>query len=128
MLHLEVVQEKLKRDYDLDLTAAAPSAKYKITTQSGGVLNIHNPSNMSDPTKIEIVEELWNTVTIMIPDQYLGEILSLCEERRVVKKDLSYTGNTTTRCLFCQPVSSLKEDLRNCITLDSSKFLNLLNP
>jgi GTP-binding protein LepA len=127
MLHLEVVQEKLKREYDLDLTVTVPSVKYKITTQSSGVLNIHNTSDMPDPTKIEIVEEPWNTAIIMVPDQYLGEILSLCEERRVEKKDLSY-GDNTIHCLFCQPVSSLKEDLRNCIKLDSSNFFNLVNP
>jgi GTP-binding protein LepA len=126
MLHLEV-QEKLKRECDLDLTATVPTVKYKITTQSSGVLNIHNTSDIPDPTKIVIVEEPWNTATIMVPDQYLGEILPMCEERRVEKKDLSYGDNTTTHCLFCQPVSSLKEDLRNCITLDSSNFLNLVN-
>jgi translation elongation factor EF-4 len=91
-------------------------------------MNIHKPSDTPDPTKIEIVEEPWNTATIMVPGQYLGDILSLSEERRVQKKDLSYSDNMTTRCLFCQPVSSLKEDLRNCITMDYSKFLNLVNP
>ncbi len=99
ILHLEVIQERLEREFNLSLTVTAPSVIYKITTQNGKILNTHNFNEIPDLTKIKIVEEPWITATIITPDQYLGEIISLCEERRGKQKDLSYIGNTSTTLL-----------------------------
>lgn len=126
MLHLEVIQERLEREFDLDLTATAPSVIYKVETQNGKVLNIHNPSDMPDPTKIEIVEEPWITATIMVPDQYLGEILSLCEERRGEQQDLSYVGNTTTALLkYKLPLSEVVFDFYDRLKSISKGYASL---
>ncbi|WP_264374939.1 MULTISPECIES: translation elongation factor 4 [unclassified Wolbachia] len=126
MLHLEVIQERLEREFDLDLTATAPSVIYKVATQNGKVLNIHNPSDMPDPTKIEIVEEPWITATIMVPDQYLGEILSLCEERRGEQQDLSYVGNTTTALLkYKLPLSEVVFDFYDRLKSISKGYASL---
>ncbi|MDX5518947.1 MAG: elongation factor 4, partial [Wolbachia endosymbiont of Andrena agilissima] len=126
MLHLEVIQERLEREFDLDLTATAPSVIYRVTTRSGEVLNIHNPSDMPDPTKIEIVEEPWITATIMVPDQYLGEILSLCEERRGEQEDLSYIGNTTTALLrYKLPLSEVVFDFYDRLKSISKGYASL---
>ncbi|MGL9733076.1 MAG: translation elongation factor 4 [Wolbachia sp.] len=111
MLHLEVIQERLEREFDLDLIATAPSVIYRVIIWNGEVLNIHNPSDMPDPTKIEMIEEPWITATIMVPDQYLGEILFLCEERRGEQKDLSYVGSTTTALMkYKLPLSEVVFD------------------
>ncbi|WP_341816640.1 translation elongation factor 4 [Wolbachia endosymbiont (group A) of Agelastica alni] len=126
MLHLEVIQERLEREFDLDLTATAPSVIYRVTTRSGEVLNIHNPSDMPDPTKIEMVEEPWITATIMVPDQYLGDILSLCEERRGEQEDLSYIGNTTTALLrYKLPLSEVVFDFYDRLKSISKGYASL---
>lgn len=126
MLHLEVIQERLEREFDLDLTATAPSVIYKVTTQNGETLNIHNPNDMPDPTKIEIVEEPWITATIMVPDLYLGEVLSLCEERRGEQDDLSYVGNTTTALLkYKLPLSEVVFDFYDRLKSISKGYASL---
>ncbi|QKX02928.1 elongation factor 4 [Wolbachia endosymbiont of Litomosoides sigmodontis] len=126
MLHLEVIQERLEREFDLDLTATAPSVIYKVTTQSGEVLNIHNPSNMPDLMKIEIVEEPWIAATIMVPDQYLGEVLSLCKERRGKQEDLSYVDNMTIALLkYKLPLSEIIFDFYDKLKSISKGYASL---
>ncbi len=93
LLHLEIIQERLTREYDLDLITTAPSVVYKIRlTHNGGEIELHNPADMPDPTKIEEIEEPWIQAVIYVPDEYLGSILKLCQERRGIQKNLTYVG------------------------------------
>ncbi len=93
LLHLEIIQERLEREFDLDLITTAPSVVYKVKLTSGEYIELHNPSDLPDPTKIEHIEEPWIKATIMTPDDYLGNILSLCTEKRGRQDTLTYVGN-----------------------------------
>jgi GTP-binding protein LepA len=93
LLHLEIVQERLEREFDLDLITTAPSVVYKMTLTSGAEVDLHNPNDMPDPTRIETMYEPWIKATIMVPDEYLGNILSLCTEKRGQQIELTYVGN-----------------------------------
>ncbi|WP_420722508.1 translation elongation factor 4 [Hwanghaeella sp. LZ110] len=93
LLHLEIVQERLSREYDLDLISTAPSVVYKITLNSGKDIELHNPADYPDPTHIASISEPWIKATIMVPDDYLGPVLTLCTEKRGEQRDLTYVGN-----------------------------------
>jgi GTP-binding protein LepA len=93
LLHLEIIQERLEREFNLNLIATAPSVVYKITLTSGQEIEIHNPVDMPDLVKIEEIREPWIRATILTPDEYLGSVLKLCQDRRGVQVDLSYVGN-----------------------------------
>ncbi len=93
LLHLEIIEERLEREFNLDLIATAPSVIYRIVLRSGEVLTLHNPVDMPDPTRIEKIEEPWIRATILTPDEYLGAVLKLCQERRGVQVDLNYVGS-----------------------------------
>lgn len=93
LLHLEIVQERLAREFGLDLIATAPSVVYRIHTTRGEVKELHNPADMPDPSTIDHIEEPWIKATIFVPDEYLGGVLTLCNERRGQQVDLTYVGN-----------------------------------
>jgi GTP-binding protein LepA len=93
LLHLEVIQERLAREFNLDLIATAPSVIYKITLTNGTQPEIHNPVDMPDPVRIKEMEEPWIRATIMTPDEYLGSVLKLCQDRRGAQIELTYVGN-----------------------------------
>ena len=93
LLHLEIIQERLAREFDLDLLATAPSVVYRVHLTNETVRTLHNPADMPDPARIDHVEEPWIKATILVPDAYLGPILALCEERRGVQVDLTYAGS-----------------------------------
>jgi GTP-binding protein LepA len=93
LLHLEIIQERLEREFNLDLIATAPSVIYKMTLTDGKQIEIHNPVDMPDVVKIAEIEEPWIEATIMTPDDYLGAVLKLCQDRRGVQKELTYVGN-----------------------------------
>jgi GTP-binding protein LepA len=93
LLHLEIVQERLTREFDLDLITTAPSVVYRIHMTDGAVIDLHNPADYPDVTRIVKVEEPWIRATILVPDEYLGPVLSLCTERRGEQLDLTYVGN-----------------------------------
>ena len=93
LLHLEIVQERLEREFDLDLITTAPSVVYRLHLNKGEMMEMHNPVDMPDVTKIDYIEEPWIKATIMVPDEYLGPILSLCQERRGEQVELTYVGN-----------------------------------
>jgi GTP-binding protein LepA len=93
LLHLEIIQERLEREFDLDLITTAPSVVYKVHLTNGDVMEMHNPADMPDPVKIDHLEEPWIRGTIFVPDDYLGAILKLCEERRGEQVELTYAGN-----------------------------------
>ena len=92
LLHLEIIQERLEREFDLDLIATAPSVVYRLNMTDGTVRELHNPADMPDVVRIDTIEEPWIRATILTPDDYLGAILKLCQERRGVQVDLSYVG------------------------------------
>ncbi|MEL6664608.1 MAG: translation elongation factor 4 [Pseudomonadota bacterium] len=92
LLHLEIIQERLSREFDLDLIATAPSVVYEMTMTDGSEIELHNPADMPDVVKIEEVREPWIEATIYSPDEYLGSILKLCQDRRGIQKELSYVG------------------------------------
>jgi GTP-binding protein LepA len=93
LLHLEIIQERLSREFDLDLIATAPSVVYEIELTNGEAINLHNPADMPDVVKIEEIREPWIKATILTPDEYLGSILKLCQDRRGVQRNLTYVGN-----------------------------------
>jgi len=93
LLHLEIIQERLTREYDLDLITTAPSVVYQIElTHGGGQIELHNPADMPDPNRIAEISEPWIEATIYVPDEYLGSILKLCQDRRGIQKNLTYVG------------------------------------
>lgn len=92
LLHLEIIQERLEREFNLDLIATAPSVVYRMNMHDGSVKELHNPADMPDIVKISSIEEPWIRATIMTPDNYLGSILELCQERRGIQVSLSYVG------------------------------------
>lgn len=92
LLHLEIIQERLSREFDLDLIATAPSVVYEMTMTDGTEIELHNPADMPDVVKVAEIREPWIEATIYTPDEYLGSILKLCQDRRGIQKELSYVG------------------------------------
>jgi GTP-binding protein LepA len=93
LLHLEIIQERLEREFNLDLITTAPSVVYRINLTKGEQIELHNPADMPDVMRIESIEEPWIKATIMVPDEYLGPVLSLCTERRGEQIELTYVGS-----------------------------------
>jgi GTP-binding protein LepA len=93
LLHLEIIQERLSREFDLDLIATAPSVIYKIAMTDGSEMELHNPADMPDPVKIASIAEPWIKATILTPDEYLGSVIKLCQDRRGSQRELSYVGS-----------------------------------
>src|SRR5690242_1879851 len=93
LLHLEIIQERLSREFNLDLIATAPSVVYKMSLRDGSEIEIHNPVDMPEPNHIEEMQEPWIEATILTPDEYLGSVLKLCQDRRGEQKELTYVGN-----------------------------------
>ncbi len=93
LLHLEIIQERLEREFNLDLIATAPSVVYKLNLLDGSAIELHNPADMPDVMKITEIEEPWIRATILTPDEYLGSVLKLCQDRRGEQVDLTYVGS-----------------------------------
>jgi len=93
LLHLEIIQERLSREFDLDLIATAPSVVYRVKLTNGDEIELHNPADLPDPVKIESISEPWIKATIFTPDEYLGGIIKLCQDRRGEQRELSYVGS-----------------------------------
>ena len=93
LLHMEVIRDRLEREFNLDLISTAPSVVYQMTLTDGTQFNLHNPADMPEVTRISEIEEPWIKATIMTPDEYLGAVLTLCTERRGEQLDLTYAGN-----------------------------------
>ncbi len=109
LLHLEIVQERLERHFNLDLITTAPSVVYRIHLTNGEMIELHNPADMPDPMKIDHIEEPWIHATIFVPDTYLGAILKLCEDRRGVQKELTYAG-TRAMVVYRLPLNEVVFD------------------
>jgi len=93
LLHLEVIRERLEREYNVDLITTAPSVIYDITLTDDETVELHNPADMPDPVKIASIAEPWIKATILVPDEYIGGVLKLCEDRRGIQKELTYAGS-----------------------------------
>jgi GTP-binding protein LepA len=92
LLHLEIIRERLEREFNIDLIATAPSVIYRVHRTDGTMLELHNPADMPEPQKIARIEEPWIEATILVPDEHLGSVLKLCEDRRGRQKNLTYAG------------------------------------
>ena len=93
LLHLEVIRDRIEREFNIDLITTAPSVVYVVETTDNQILNIHNPADLPDASKITCIKEPRIKATILVPDEYLGDVLKLCQERRGVQKDLTYVGS-----------------------------------
>ncbi|MEC9347936.1 MAG: translation elongation factor 4 [Pseudomonadota bacterium] len=93
LLHMEIIQERLEREFDLDLITTAPSVVYRLHMTDGSIKELHNPADMPDVVRIDFMEEPWIKATVMCPDEFLGQVLKLCEERRGIQSNLTYVGN-----------------------------------
>ena len=92
LLHLEIIQQRLEREFDLDLITTAPSVIYRMHMNDGQIIELHNPVDMPDPVRIDRMEEPWIKATILVPDEHLGSVLQLCQDRRGIQLDLTYAG------------------------------------
>jgi GTP-binding protein LepA len=109
LLHLEIIQERLSREFDLDLIATAPSVVYRVHRTNGMMEELHNPTDMPDGSVIDHIEEPWIRATIMVPDDYLGAVLTLCNERRGQQVDLTYVG-TRAMAVYKLPLNEVVFD------------------
>ncbi len=109
LLHLEIIQERLSREFDLDLIATAPSVVYKLTLNDGSEVDLHNPADMPDPVRIAAIAEPWIKATIFTPDEYLGGVIKLCQDRRGQQRELSYVG-TRAMVVYDLPLNEVVFD------------------
>lgn len=109
LLHMEIIQERLGREFDLDLITTAPSVAYNINLTSGNQITLHNPADMPDPSTIASIEEPMVKATIMVPDEYLGAVLKLCNERRGEQEELTYVG-TRAMAVYRIPLNEIVFD------------------
>ncbi len=117
LLHLEIIQERLEREFDLDMITTAPSVVYKIFSRGGKEIEIHNPADMPPEQNIESMKEPWIKATIMCPDEYLGSVLSVCTEKRGVQVELTYSGSRVTvvyRLPLNEVVFDFYDRLKSC--------------
>jgi GTP-binding protein LepA len=110
LLHMEIIQERLEREYNLDLVTTAPSVIYKITKTNGEAVNIDNPTNLPDATEVDKMEEPVVKATIMTPSEYVGSIMELSQERRGVYKDMSYIDEDRVILSYELPLNEIIYD------------------
>jgi GTP-binding protein LepA len=125
LLHLEIIQERLEREFNLDLIATAPSVIYKIKLRTGQEIEIHNPVDMPDVMKIEEINEPWIRATILTPDDYLGSVLKLCQDRRGVQIELTYVGNRAM-VKYDLPLNEVVFDFYDRLNADPVDALSML--
>ena len=121
LLHMEIIQERIGREFDLDIITTAPSVAYNIYLSNGTEMVLHNPADMPDPSTIKSIEEPMVRATIMVPDEYLGSILKLCTERRGEQEDLTYVGNRAM-VVYKIPLSEIVFDFYDRLKSISSGY------
>ena len=121
LLHLEIVRERIEREFDIDLITTAPSVIYKIHLTDGEIIDLHNPADMPETTNIKFIEEPWIKATILVPDEYLGAVLKLCEERRGNQIDLTYAG-TRAMVVYDLPLNEVVFDFYDRLKSVSSGY------
>ena len=121
LLHMEIISERLRREFGLNLINTVPSVLYKIHMRDGSIVDLENPADMPDVTKIESVDEPWVRATIMMPDKYMGGIMSLCSERRGVQENISYVGNRAV-LVYQLPLAEIVFDFYDRVKSISSGY------
>ncbi len=121
LLHMEIIQERIGREFDLDIITTAPSVAYNLYLNGGQEMVLHNPADMPDPSSIKSIEEPMVRATIMVPDEYLGSILKLCTERRGEQEDLTYVGNRAM-VVYKIPLSEIVFDFYDRLKSISSGY------
>lgn len=121
LLHMDIIEERIGREFDLDIITTAPSVAYKIYLTDGREFTLHNPADMPDPSTIKMIEEPMVRATIMVPDEYLGSILKLCTERRGEQEDLTYVGNRAM-VVYKIPLSEIVFDFYDRLKSISSGY------
>ena len=121
LLHMEIISERLNREFNLSLINTVPSVLYKIHLRDGSVIDLENPADMPDITRIESIEEPWVRATIMMPDKYLGAIMELCASRRGVQENISYVGNRAV-LVYQLPLSEIVFDFYDRVKSLSSGY------
>ncbi len=121
LLHMEIISERLAREFNLNLINTVPSVLYKIHLRSGEVIDLENPADMPDLTKIASIEEPWVRATIMMPDKYMGGIMALCSERRGVQENISYVGNRAV-LVYQLPLAEIVFDFYDRVKSISSGY------
>ena len=124
LLHLEIVRERIEREFDIDLITTAPSVINKIYLNDGKCIDLHNPADMPDPSLINYIEEPWIKATILVPDEYLGAVLKLCEERRGNQVELTYAG-TRAMVVYDLPLNEVVFDFYDRLKSISSGYASL---
>ncbi len=121
LLHMEIISERLAREFNLNLINTVPSVLYKIHLRDGSVIDLENPADMPEPTRIASIEEPWVRATIMMPDKYMGGIMSLCAERRGVQENISYVGNRAV-LVYQLPLAEIVFDFYDRVKSISSGY------
>ena len=121
LLHMEIISERLAREFNLNLINTVPSVLYKIHMRDGSVIDLENPADMPEPTRIAAIEEPWVRATIMMPDKYMGGIMSLCSERRGVQENISYVGNRAV-LVYQLPLAEIVFDFYDRVKSISSGY------
>lgn len=121
LLHMEIISERLNREFNLNLINTVPSVLYKIHMRGGEIMDLENPADMPDATKIESIEEPWVRATIMMPDKYMGGIMALCAERRGIQENISYVGNRAV-LVYQLPLAEIVFDFYDRVKSISSGY------
>lgn len=121
LLHMEIISERLSREFNLTLINTVPSVLYKLYLRGGDVMDLENPADMPEPTKIERIEEPWVRATIMMPDKYMGGIMALCSERRGIQENISYVGNRAV-LVYLLPLAEIVFDFYDRVKSISSGY------
>ncbi len=121
LLHMEIISERLNREFNLNLINTVPSVLYKIHLRDGETIDLENPADMPDPTKIAAIDEPWVRATIMMPDKYMGGIMALCAERRGVQENISYVGNRAV-LVYKLPLAEIVFDFYDRVKSISSGY------
>ncbi|UZJ45790.1 translation elongation factor 4 [Marinimicrobium sp. C6131] len=124
MLHMEIIQERLEREYDLDLITTAPTVVYEVLTTKGETLYVSSPSNLPDPGEIEEMREPIVEANILVPQEYLGNVITLCSEKRGMQKDMQYTGTQVT-LRYDMPMNEVVMDFFDRLKSASRGFASL---
>ena len=121
LLHMEIIRERLTREFNLELISTAPSVVYEIKKVNGEIIKLHNPADLPDANNLDYIQEPWITATILVPDQYLGSVLTLCTERRGEQVDLSYVG-TRAMLVYKLPLNEVVFDFYDRLKSVSSGY------
>ena len=125
LLHMEIIQERLEREYTLDLISTTPTAVYRVTTTAGDVLYIDNPAKLPEPNNIELFEEPYIKATIITPEAYVGNLLALCQERRGTQKSLAYLNPTRVMLVYEMPLNEIVLDFYDRLKSKTQGYASL---